>query len=389
MRIWVAAGGTGGHLYPALAVVEELQRHVPGVEVRFAVSRRGLEERVLDEAGWTFHRLVTEGLHRREVVRNLLFPLRTIGGFMQSLGVLLKWRPQVAFGTGGFISGPALLAARLLGIPVALLALDAFPGATIRLLAPRSRIVFIAHEDARPHLSRRPEVICTGIPVRRVRRLDRSEARTRLGIRTTGRLLLVTGGSQGSATLNRATREGLGHLLGIPELAILWQTGDPHYEAITAELAGIAAAVGARADGRLRVVPYIEGMADAWSAADLALCRAGASTLAELAGYGVPALLIPLPTAAGGHQEANARAFAEAGAGRLIHDAHLDGVRLATEVAALLAGNGTLEDMSSAAASLAETGAAARVAAGLVRIARRLSSAERNELLATFGEARS
>ncbi len=386
MRLWVAAGGTGGHLYPALAVVEELERYGSGIEARFAVSRRGLEESVLGASGRPFVRLMTEGLHRRELRRNLLFPFRLVWGFVQSLGAVLRHRPQVAFGTGGFISGPALLAARLLGVPVALLALDAFPGATIRLLARRARIVFIAHEDARAHLSRRPEIITTGIPVRRVETIDRSDARQRLGIGPAGRLLLVTGGSQGSATLNRATQEALPHLLGMSDLALLWQTGEPHYEAITAGVASDPAVRRALSEGRLVIVPFIEAMADAWSAADLALCRAGASTLAELAGYGVPALLVPLPTAAGGHQEANARSFAQAGAGRLIHDAHLDGVRLATEVAALLAGDGVLEKMSAAATARAETGAAVRVAAGLVAIARGLSPEEKNGLLAAFGE---
>jgi len=386
MRVWVAAGGTGGHLYPALAVVEALEQYGSDVSARFAVSRRGLEEKILGEAGRPFVALMTEGFHRREVVRNLLFGFRTIGGFLQSLAALLRFRPQVAFGTGGFISGPSLLAARLLGVPIALLALDAFPGATIRLLSRHSRMIFISHEEARPHLSRRSEVICTGIPVRQVDTIARNEARARFGLTPEGRLLFITGGSQGSARLNAATREALAHLLGIAELSILWQTGTPHCEAIESSLADDQFIDAARAAGRLVVKPYIEEMPAAWSAADLALCRAGASTLAELAGYGVPALLVPLPTAAGDHQDANARAFTDAGAGRLIPDAHLDGVRLATEVAALLAGDDALERMRTAARAQADTGAAARVAAGLVTCARGLSARERDDLLASFPE---
>jgi UDP-N-acetylglucosamine--N-acetylmuramyl-(pentapeptide) pyrophosphoryl-undecaprenol N-acetylglucosamine transferase len=263
MRVWVAAGGTGGHLYPALAVVEELECRGNDIEARFAVSRRGLEEKVLGDAGRPFVTLMTEGLHRREVLRNLLFPLRTLGGFLQSLAALLRHRPQVAFGTGGFISGPALLAARLLGIPVTQLALDAYPGATIRLLDHCSRMIFITHEEARPHLSRRPEIVCTGIPVRRIEKTEPETARARFGLRPAGRLLLVTGGSQGSATLNTATREALAHLLRIGELALLWQTGIPHFEAITAELEGEPLAASASAEGRLAVVPYVENMAEA------------------------------------------------------------------------------------------------------------------------------
>jgi len=378
MRTWAAAGGSGGHLYPALAVVEELEAAMEGSRSLFAVSRRGLEERVLDVQHRPYRLLWTEGLHRREVVRNLLFPLRLVAGFFQSLWAVARFRPHVAFGTGGFVSGPALLAARLLGVPVALVALDAHPGLTIRMLAPLARRVYVTGHGAMEELGERPGMEIVGTPMRRPDPIPAERAREALGLAPDARVLLVTGGSQGSEALNGAVAGALGDLLRIPGLTLLWQTGEQGVQTARRKREELEQP---QAD-RVVVLPYIEAMDRAWSAADLAVCRAGASTIAELTAYGVPSVLVPLPTAAGGHQEANARAMEDAGAAVVLPESDLTPAYLARRVKALLEARSGLESMKAQAASLGHTGAARTIARGLVEIARGLSEQTRMGALA-------
>jgi UDP-N-acetylglucosamine--N-acetylmuramyl-(pentapeptide) pyrophosphoryl-undecaprenol N-acetylglucosamine transferase len=384
MRVWVAAGGTGGHLYPALAVVDRITALFPETQVRFAVSRRGLEARVLTEFGHPFTELMTQGLHRREITRNLLFPYRTIGGLVQSVRAIRRFRPDVAFGTGGFVSGPALLAAWLMRVPVVLLALDVLPGVTIRVLAPFARLIFVTHPQAQSVLSGRRNVQVVGTPIRAVESVAPGFARQELGIPERGPVLFVTGGSQGSLALNRAVGEALPQLMQIPELTLLWQTGADHLD--SARASRDKALEQQQVDpARIRIVPYIDAMNIAWSAADLALCRAGASTLAELQNYGVPALLVPLASAAGAHQEANSRAMEAAGAARMIPEETLNG-RYLTIVVSSLISDRELDIMAAATTSMAHSGAASRVAEGLVETARDLEESKRTEMLEAFRE---
>ncbi len=378
MKVWAAAGGSGGHLYPAMAVVEEVEAAMEGSRSLFAVSRRGLEGRVLDARHRPYRALWTEGFHRREVLRNLLFPVRLLAGFIQSLWAVFRFRPDVAFGTGGFVAGPAMLAARLLGVPVALVALDTRPGLTIRLLAPLARRVYVTGHAAMEDLGERPGMEIVGTPMRRPDPVPAEQARRSLGLPDGVRVLLVTGGSQGSEALNRAVGGALKDLLQIDRLTLLWQTGQQGRAEAERKRDGLEE----EKRDRVIVLPYIDAMARAWSAADLAVCRAGASTVAELTAYGVPSLLVPLPTAAGGHQEANARALEEAGAAAVLPEYDLTPAYLARRVKALMEAPSGLEAMKAQAASMGHTGAARTIARGLVEIARGLSESERDAALA-------
>ena len=389
MRVWVVAGGTGGHLYPALAVAEEMENHIPGITVNFAVSRRGLEARVLSSKNRPYNTFMVEGFHRREVLRNLLFPFRTVVGFVQSILKVVRFRPNVAFGTGGFVSGPGLLAAWCLGVPIALIALDALPGVTIRMLAPIARKVYVTNHQAAGHLAlaKRVDVEVVGIPVRPTEPMGRREARERLGLPFDATILFVTGGSHGSAALNGAVSGALPALMDIPGLTIVWQTGHGMLEEVTNTVKMILKSQSEVDRKRVILHPYIDDMAAAWIASDMALCRAGASTLAELTLYGVPSILVPLATAAGGHQEANALAMVEAGAARLLPEEELSWDRLRRDIKELMDGEGFLEKMAEAAALKSESGGASRVAEGLVSIARWLNDTERTEMLALLQSA--
>ena len=381
MRVWVVAGGTGGHFYPALAVAEEMENHIPGITVNFAVSRRGLEARVLSSKNRSYKMFMVEGFHRREVLRNLLFPFRTVVGFVQSILEVIRFRPNVAFGTGGFVSGPGLLAAWCLGVPIVIIALDALPGVTIRMLAPIARKVYVTNHQAAELFGKRVDVEVVGIPVRPTEPMDRRAARERLGLPFDATILFVTGGSQGSAALNGAVSGALPALMDIPGLTILWQTGPEMLEEVTGTVKMILKDQSEIDWKRVILHPYIDDMAAAWLASDMALCRAGASTIAELTLYGVPSILVPLATAAGGHQKANALAMVEAGASCLLPEEELSWDRLRRDVEEVMVGEGFLEKMAEAAALKSESGGASRVAEGLVSTARWLNDTERTEML--------
>jgi len=201
-------------------------------------------------------------------------------------------------------------------------------------------------------------------------------------------MLLITGGSQGSKALNDAVSAGLDALLDIPDLSILWQTGGTHAEACRASAEEVLIHRPAYDRPRLRVEGFLHDMNVAWSATDLALCRSGASTIAELGRVGVPSLLVPLATSAGGHQEANARAMERAGAAYLLLEEELDGSRVAEEVRGLLEGDGLIT-MATAAARLVHAGAAHRIAAGLVEHAVDLTTREREAVIARLGRVTS
>jgi UDP-N-acetylglucosamine--N-acetylmuramyl-(pentapeptide) pyrophosphoryl-undecaprenol N-acetylglucosamine transferase len=370
MRVWAAAGGTGGHLYPALAVAGELKVIDPEGVVWFAVSRRGLEEQVLEQQGQKAVPLAAEGFHRREVVRNLLFPVRTVVALLQSLRAVIRLRPQVAFGTGGFVSGPALLAAALLRIPFV-------------LIAPRARRVFVTGAEAAAALGQRRNIEIIGVPVREVARTEQTEARRALDLPESGTLLLVTGGSQGSRVLNQAVQRALTLLLRLGDTSVLWQTGPADSEELSRFAQAVIANTPTRDPRRVQVVPFIDRMDLAWSAADLAVCRAGASTVAELTAYGVPAILVPLASSAGGHQLQNARAMVTAGAAQLIPEEELNGTRLGLAIQALIEDTPKRAAMAAAASGTAHFGAARRVVEGLIGCAR-IEARERLGLLERF-----
>jgi UDP-N-acetylglucosamine--N-acetylmuramyl-(pentapeptide) pyrophosphoryl-undecaprenol N-acetylglucosamine transferase len=255
------------------------------------------------------------------------------------------------------------------------------PGVTIRILAPLASRVFIAHEAARSALRQHRKVAFTGTPSRPTVPLDRDEARAMMDLPPEGFCLFVTGGSQGSKALNDAVEEALEGLLARPDLTLLWQTGSQEFERIQAVVHGLPEIVGRR----IVVQPFIEKMNAAWAAADLALCRSGASTIAELSAHSVPSLLVPLPTSAAGHQEANARSMSDRGAAILIPEADLSQERLSAEVNRLADDPGRRETMTLAISRFSRSDAAPVIAGELVGMARGISDRERERMAAMFG----
>jgi UDP-N-acetylglucosamine--N-acetylmuramyl-(pentapeptide) pyrophosphoryl-undecaprenol N-acetylglucosamine transferase len=358
LRLLIAGGGTGGHLYPGIAVAEEVTG-VPGGLAVFVGTARGLETKLVPQAGFPLELIQVSGLKRMGLRSFFTGLSRLPRALLESRRILRRHRPDVVLGVGGYASGPLVLMAALSGYPTAIQEQNSFPGFTNRLLGHFARRVFVAFDEASGFFARR-KVRLTGNPVRR-RFLDR--ARTATG---SGSGLLVLGGSQGSHAVNELATglvrvlDARGHLT-----RVVHQTGADEFDRMQLNYAAHGY------DGRVEVRAFIDDMPAALADAALVVARAGALTLAELAIMKRPAILIPLPTAADDHQTRNALAFERAGAAVILHQAEASATRLGDLVDQILSDRGRHESMSAAMGALARADATRAVVTELGSIARR------------------
>jgi UDP-N-acetylglucosamine--N-acetylmuramyl-(pentapeptide) pyrophosphoryl-undecaprenol N-acetylglucosamine transferase len=371
LKVLVAAGGTGGHVMPGLALARVVLEREPTATVTFAGTTRGIETRAVPEAGFQLDLLPILPLSRRLALESLLAPFAAVAGTVAAWRLLRRRRVDAVCGMGGYVTLPVAAAARLAGVPVVLHEQNAVPGLANRLAARLAERVAVGIAEAAEGLPAGRTVV-TGNPVRpELARLERDalrgEALQAFGLAWQRRTLLAFGGSQGARHINQALVAATPHWPDPRGLQILHACGRRD-EAMVRD-AWAAAAPDAR-DLLVRVVPFVDRMDLAYAAADLALTRAGAITVAELTAAGVPAVMVPLPHAVGGHQAANARAVAAAGGAVVIDDAQLDGARLASTVAPLLGDLDVLAGMSAAMRGLAHPDAADQLASLVLAAAR-------------------
>jgi UDP-N-acetylglucosamine--N-acetylmuramyl-(pentapeptide) pyrophosphoryl-undecaprenol N-acetylglucosamine transferase len=345
-RILIAAGGTGGHLYPGVAVADELRRRDPALDVVFVGTPRGLESRIVPGAGYPLVLLPVLPLNRVGLLRSLLGLAALPLAGLKAAALLLRRRPLSVLGVGGYAGGPLLLMAALLGIRTVILEPNAKPGLTNRILKPFATRAACAWEEARRWFG--PGAVLTGNPVRGGF-ASLPEPRHESPLR-----LLAFGGSQGSRVLNHTLVRALPYLPGPERLTIVHQTGPSMRDEVER---------GYRAAARpAEVVAFLDPMERHMGEADLVVSRSGATTCAELAAAGRAAVLIPFAGAADDHQRINARAMSEAGAAVMLEERALDGKALARAVSDLVAAPERLAAMQQAARRLARPDAAARVA---------------------------
>ena len=354
-RILIAGGGTGGHLYPGIALAHEFARLRPGVEILFVGTARGLEARVVPREGFALATVRVRGIVGRGMVRAVAALARLPLALAEAWTIVRRFRPDLIVGVGGYAAGPAVVAGRLLRRTIVLLEQNVVPGVTTRWLAPLADLIVASFDESRAGLRGRVEVL--GNPVRRsVVERGRTPLPKDAG-------LLVFGGSQGAATINRAMVGALPELKVLPGLRIVHQTGAADHartrEAYAA--AGVAATV----------EPYLDDMGSAYAAAALVVARAGATSVAEITACGRPAILIPYPHAAHGHQERNARALVAAGAAEMILDRDLGGGRLGGAIVALLSDRARLETMADASRRAGRPDAGETIAARCLELAER------------------
>ena len=361
-RVLFAGGGTGGHLYPALALAEALQRDQTNVEVHFVGAKRGVEARVLPSEGKPHTLLPFQPLRRARVWENWqLIP--AMWSSARGLGRLFKdFKPELVVGTGGYASAPACMWAIMHRIPVAVQEQNSHPGLTTRTLSRWASQIHLGFPEARRHIKpgKHTEVTSLGNPIRPPDpTIDRQEAREKFGLRPDSVVVLVVGGSQGSRAINDAVMGAISFAphrptAPSPHLEILWATGPTHIEAINNTLPDVKDWV--------KTVGYISNMSEALAAADVAISRAGAMGTAELLAWGIPMVLIPLPTAAADHQTHNARAISEAGAALMLVERELTAERLWADLQRLITDEELRTRMRAAALDRARPQAAEDIA---------------------------
>ena len=347
MKLLLAGGGTGGHLFPAIALAEQFKAEEPQGEVLFIGTERGLEARMLPELGWALETIEMSGWAGRGFIARF----RVLGLLFKSLGqsrkILRSFGPDVVVGVGGYASVPALLAAKTMGIPYLIHEQNAWPGLANRLLGRWAKRVCLSFDEADRAFYRSATAL-TGNPVR-------AAMETCPAMNDDKNCLLVFGGSQGANAINRVIVAALPLLEEWRDrLEIIHQTGEQGY----------AETVQGYRDNNwpeTAVTPFIKDMAGAYARSTLIVCRAGATTIAELTACGRPAILVPYPHAAAGHQSTNARAMAAKGAAMTMEETDLTPERLATLIKGLLYDRTSLKAMAAAARGLARRGAAARL----------------------------
>lgn len=364
LRVFFSGGGTGGHLYPGLAIARALVARVPNVQPLFIGAQRGIERHVLPTTEFPHLLLPLHPFYRAAPWRNV----RTVAGFVSALRAIEREAarafPALVVGTGGYAAGAALLWARMRGVRTVVHDCDAFPGKVTRWGASKAALVSLGFPEAMARIApaARAHAIAAGNPIapppqdEQARRTMREATRARYGVAPHERLVLVVGGSQGSVAMNEAVAAWC--MQGLPpHVHLLWATGRAHAERY-AHLAS----------RHIHVEPYLAPIADAYAAADVAVARAGAMSLAELAAWGVPAVLIPLPTAAHDHQTHNARSMAEAGAALHLPQAQLTGDALARTIHDLLEDDARRGRMAAAARARSVPDAAARIADAIAQL---------------------
>jgi len=372
MRVLVSGGGTGGHIYPALAVAAQL-RAAYQAEILFLGSDDGLETQLVPAAGLRLETIKAGKLRRYVSWQTVKGVMRVPLGVVQALEIVRRFRADVAFTSGGYVAVPAGLAAYLNRVPLLMHQQDVPPNLSNKQVAPLATRISVAFEDSLAYFPAR-KTLLLGNPVRQaildIRQVSPMEARQQLGLAGDQPLLLVTGGSQGARHLNQVVCRALPDLLAISQ--VLQISGKELYNETLEQANSVLAGVESALRERYRLVPYLsEEMPAALRAADLVICRAGASTLSELATLSKPSLLVPLPPAIGkSPQEANAAMFERRRAGMVIKDTELEPASLAARVKCIMTSPDTLASMMEAAGSLARPQATQDIVEELRTIAR-------------------
>lgn len=345
MRVVLAGGGTGGHLYPALSIARGIKERYSTAEILFVGTNRGLEARVVPQEGFRFTPINVQGLERGRPWRAVVTLAKALQGFMESRSILKDFSPDLVIGTGGYVCAPVLYTAHRLNIPTIIHEQNAFPGLTNRWLSRFVDLVLITFEESRVRFPRARRIVITGLPVRpAILAAKRIDAAQRWGFDPAELTLLVVGGSQGARSINRAMVPVIAWFFRRRGIQIIHVAGPAGYDEMLESLA--AEGLNLEENGNIKVVPYLNDMENALAAADLIVCRAGASTLAEVTVRGIPAVLIPYPFAAENHQEYNARALEKEGAAEVLLDRELNGEVLLNTLQTIILDRVRLKRMS-------------------------------------------
>jgi len=357
--IAIVGGRTGGHLFPALAVAESIKKMNDKLNIYWIGTADGMEARIVPELGFEFYSIPAVPFRRSAMLKNVVLPFILTAGTIKALSLLRKHKTRTVFATGGFVCVPVLTAASIGRIPIYMQEQNSFPGLTTRLFAKKAKRLFAEYDSVGEYLDPAAEIVQTGNPLRPGFEVtSREDGLAHFGLDNERRTLFVFGGSQGAEAINEQMDASLESLSSRDDIQVIWQTGKLPYDKYVEKFkySGV--------HGTIR--PFIARMELAYAACDLAICRSGAMTLAELAAAGKPAILVPYPFAAENHQEFNADAVGKAGAAITILQKNLGEGTLVKRALELLSNEKQLSRMSDSAHSLHRPGAADTIAKTII-----------------------
>ncbi len=354
MRYLIAGGGTGGHIVPALNIARALIKFDIEAQFLFIGTEQGMEYKIVPDAGFDLKIVDAKPWNGISSLRNIF---KSSG---QVKRILKNFRCDAVIGTGGYVSAPAVIASKMARKPLFIQEQNTYPGLATKLGSVFAQRVFLGFEQAKKFLWRKSRAVITGNPaVLVIPNSDKESARRKFGLMQDYRTILLTGGSQGAASLNEAMKLIIEERKIPPNTQIIWQCGERGFSALEEWLAG--------RDLPIALRPFIEDMGTAYLAADMVISRAGALTLAEIAIAGLPAILIPYPYAAADHQRANAKFFANTGAATIIDQKDLSPSILSVAIAEILENSSLMQKMSNAAKYLAKPDAAKNIASEIIK----------------------
>ncbi|HUC93133.1 MAG TPA: undecaprenyldiphospho-muramoylpentapeptide beta-N-acetylglucosaminyltransferase [Paenibacillus sp.] len=365
MRVVLTGGGTGGHIYPAVAVGRQLEREEPGTELLYIGTGRGLESRIVPELGIPFEAVDITGFRRKLSLENVKTVVRFVRGVSRAKQLLRRFKPDAVVGTGGYVCGPVVYAAAKLGIPTLIHEQNVDPGLTNRFLSRYADVIAVSFRESLERFGRHDRVLHTGNPcATNVLQADKTRGYASVGVPADAPIVLIVGGSRGARAINDAVVDMAGKLHSMPDIHFVFVTGDADYD---------------RTDTRLRergnippnlhVIRYLNNMPEVLAASSLVVSRSGASFLAEFTALGIPTILIPSPNVTGNHQEPNARSLADEGAAVMMLERDLSGDALYREISAIIEDPGKLRRMGEAARTLSMPQSAEVIAAELRKLA--------------------
>lgn len=304
-----AGGGTGGHLFPLVAVAEQIKNEMPEANILFVGTKNKIESRVIPSLGYDFIPLSISGMPRKLSLEFVTFFYKLFISLIKSLYVCVKYKPHAAIGSGAYVSGPIMWAAKLIGAKIVLLEQNSYPGMTNRLLEKKADKIYISFEDSKKYFRCTEKLLLYGNPLRiNIKKSDKITAKNLFGISNTNPTLVILGGSLGAKTINTVIENNI-EKIKAENINIIWQCGGNYYEKYSKYNCDT-----------IKVFAFINNMGEAYSAADLIIARAGATTIAEAAFLGLPVVFIPSPNVTDDHQYKNAKSLADKGGAIVIRD---------------------------------------------------------------------
>ena len=358
MRIIVSGGGTGGHIYPAVTIANQIKEKQPDAEIIFVGTREGLECEIVPRYGYPIEFIEVAGFQRKLSLDTIKSAFKLLAGLIDALKLIRKIKPDLVVGTGGYVCGPVLFLAALQGIPTCIQEQNAMPGVTNKILAHFVKKVFLGYQEAGKYFGGKSEKLFTGNPIRKeILEVSRATAIEKFKLDPAKKTILVSGGSRGARSINDAMALVETSLAGRSDVQVIHITGETGYEKFIGQVEKKVLM-----SDNIKVFRYMHDMPLALAAADLAIFRSGAIGLAELMARGIPSILVPYPYATANHQEHNARAVEGAGGAVVILDKELTGEILLKQIESLLADESKLQKMKDAAKALGRPEAAEDIA---------------------------